>query len=250
MQGIHATQTCQETSKMPLLSGGQSTISMRGACWHRWHTVWLGWLKEEDSLGVCISFGKPTCHSGSPVWCLWYGAALLYMPQCCYQRWTASSYGHLSFQSVAIWDCIHLLCAWWLLTGQSGVQNHCSAILFLAATCNQLTVSWQCHCRLQCLSDDILMLMGLFRISANKHLLQMSCQWRDLRNRMLLGLGHQDGNDPPSFESMAIFCPACPQPGINLPSDWREQHSAYVIFQTFLFVYLTGFEGMNSFKPS
>ena len=29
MQGIHATQTCQETSKMPLPSGGQSTISMR-----------------------------------------------------------------------------------------------------------------------------------------------------------------------------------------------------------------------------
>ena len=27
---------------------------------------------------------------------------------------------------------------------------------------------------------------------------------------------------------MAIFCPACPQPGLNLPSDWKQKYSSYV----------------------
>jgi hypothetical protein len=26
---------------------------------------------------------------------------------------------------------------------------------------------------------------------------------------------------------MAIFCPACSQPGINLPQDWKEQYMSY-----------------------
>jgi hypothetical protein len=27
---------------------------------------------------------------------------------------------------------------------------------------------------------------------------------------------------PPSDGKLAIFCPSCPQPGINLPSDWQD----------------------------
>jgi hypothetical protein len=43
------------------------------------------------------------------------------------------------------------------------------------------------------------------------------------------GLGHQlDENIPDG--SMAIFCPACPQPGINLPEDWNTRYQPYVIF--------------------
>ena len=48
---------------------------------------------------------------------------------------------------------------------------------------------------------------------------------------MVSGLGHQHENDPPPSGSMAIFCPACPQPGVNLPGDWKERYSAYAIIQ-------------------
>ncbi|KAN0124687.1 hypothetical protein V8E53_002258 [Lactarius tabidus] len=56
-----------------------------------------------------------------------------------------------------------------------------------------------------------------------KQLLRSSRQWRDLRNRMECGLGHRKDVEPVADGSMAIFCPACPQPGINLPKDWKAQ---------------------------
>jgi hypothetical protein len=28
--------------------------------------------------------------------------------------------------------------------------------------------------------------------------------------------------------ALAIFCPACPQPRINLPDDWRARYKLYV----------------------
>jgi len=30
--------------------------------------------------------------------------------------------------------------------------------------------------------------------------------------------------------SLAIFCPACPQPGINLPKEWKQDPKKYVAF--------------------
>ena len=60
-----------------------------------------------------------------------------------------------------------------------------------------------------------------------KQLLRASCQWRDLKNRMEQGLGHQDEKDIPDG-AMGVFCPACPQPGINLPDDWSIRYEPYV----------------------
>ncbi|KAH9008024.1 hypothetical protein EDB85DRAFT_1904662 [Lactarius pseudohatsudake] len=34
-------------------------------------------------------------------------------------------------------------------------------------------------------------------------------------------LGNQQEGERPPDGAMAIFCPACPQPGINLPTDWK-----------------------------
>ncbi|KAI9432529.1 hypothetical protein H4582DRAFT_2083395 [Lactarius indigo] len=58
-----------------------------------------------------------------------------------------------------------------------------------------------------------------------KQLLRASQQWRDLRNRIESGLGHQHTGTSANEGSMAIFCPACPQPGINLPDDWRTRYN-------------------------
>jgi hypothetical protein len=53
------------------------------------------------------------------------------------------------------------------------------------------------------------------------HLLRASRQWRDLMNRMRSGISFQEVSQD---GSMAIFCPACPQPGINLPNDWQLRY--------------------------
>ncbi|KAH9038693.1 hypothetical protein EDB85DRAFT_1860301 [Lactarius pseudohatsudake] len=68
-----------------------------------------------------------------------------------------------------------------------------------------------------------------------KQLLRASHQWRDLKNRMEHGLGHLPEWETIPDRSMAIFCPACPQPGVNLPMDWKTRYrdSPYLI-RTFI----------------
>ncbi|KAH9031538.1 hypothetical protein EDB85DRAFT_1847537, partial [Lactarius pseudohatsudake] len=66
-----------------------------------------------------------------------------------------------------------------------------------------------------------------------KQLLRASRQWRDLRSRMESGLGHQPEGERSPDGAMAIFCPACPQPGINLPKDWKTLYPPYLI-RTFI----------------
>ncbi|KAI9434694.1 hypothetical protein H4582DRAFT_1818474 [Lactarius indigo] len=69
-----------------------------------------------------------------------------------------------------------------------------------------------------------------------KQLLRASRQWRDLKNRIESGLGHQHTGTSANEGSMAIFCPACPQPGINLPDDWRTRYNdkPNQLIQTFI----------------
>ncbi|KAI9430770.1 hypothetical protein BJY52DRAFT_1133495 [Lactarius psammicola] len=67
-----------------------------------------------------------------------------------------------------------------------------------------------------------------------KQLLRASRQWRDLKNRMQTGLGYQAEQETPQDGSMAIFCPACPQPGINLPDDWKVKYPQDHLIRTFI----------------
>ncbi|KAH9008383.1 hypothetical protein EDB85DRAFT_1883574 [Lactarius pseudohatsudake] len=66
-----------------------------------------------------------------------------------------------------------------------------------------------------------------------KQLLRTSRQWRDIKSRMEQGLGHQSEETAPDG-SMAIFCPACPQPGINLPNDWKTRYEPNELIRTFI----------------
>ncbi|KAH9020291.1 hypothetical protein EDB85DRAFT_2153145 [Lactarius pseudohatsudake] len=66
-----------------------------------------------------------------------------------------------------------------------------------------------------------------------KQLLRASRQWQDLKSRMQSGLGHQQVGDSTNDRSMAIFCPACPQPGINLPKD-RYHNDLNQLIRTFI----------------
>ena len=61
-----------------------------------------------------------------------------------------------------------------------------------------------------------------------RQLLHASHQRRDLKNRMEQGLGLQSEHST-ADGAMAIFCPACPQPGINLPDDWAARYPLFVI---------------------
>ena len=56
-----------------------------------------------------------------------------------------------------------------------------------------------------------------------RQLLQASCQWRDLKNRMEQGLRIQPEHSA-TDGAMALFYTACLQPGINLPDDWKVRY--------------------------
>ena len=52
----------------------------------------------------------------------------------------------------------------------------------------------------------------------------MAREWRDLHNRMRSGYFH-DRPDTPINGGLALFCPACPQMGINIPTpaEWDPE---------------------------
>jgi hypothetical protein len=51
--------------------------------------------------------------------------------------------------------------------------------------------------------------------------MRVSRQWRDLQTRKRFGWGHSF-EGAPGLGDLALFCPACPQPGINLPEGWES----------------------------
>jgi hypothetical protein len=57
--------------------------------------------------------------------------------------------------------------------------------------------------------------------------MRVSRQWRDLVNRKRFGWAHKKPEVHEIEGSLALFCPACPQPGINLENNWREIYPEY-----------------------
>ena len=55
-----------------------------------------------------------------------------------------------------------------------------------------------------------------------RELMGVSRQWNDLLLRKRFGYGH-DRDASPEQGGLALFCPACPQPGINTPPDWMNE---------------------------
>jgi hypothetical protein len=58
---------------------------------------------------------------------------------------------------------------------------------------------------------------------------RMSRLWRWMKKLKWAGYGHNQQkpeNAPPG--SLAIFCPTCPQPGRNLPGDWKTDRNRWV----------------------
>ncbi|KAF9019901.1 hypothetical protein BDZ89DRAFT_1093800 [Hymenopellis radicata] len=89
------------------------------------------------------------------------------------------------------------------------------------------------------------MWQGLQAMSANqsstaplnryKVLLRCIRQWRHIKMMKRGGRGH----DPSGIEGtgegeLALRCPACPHPGINLPDNWRDEHTKRFLYRLFI----------------
>ena len=51
--------------------------------------------------------------------------------------------------------------------------------------------------------------------------MRVSRVWRDIWARIQAGFGHSP-EEQVKPGSLALFCPTCPQPGVNLPNNWRD----------------------------
>ncbi|TFK58068.1 hypothetical protein BDN72DRAFT_782554, partial [Pluteus cervinus] len=56
-------------------------------------------------------------------------------------------------------------------------------------------------------------------------------QWRNILYRKWFGFGHEPRT--PKQGEMALFCPACPQPGVNLPERWEEDKGNIIYIRQF-----------------
>ena len=74
-------------------------------------------------------------------------------------------------------------------------------------------------------------------------------EWRHLKMLKRSGYGHLKDEAEAPNHSCALLCPACPHPGINLPSNWEDapEGERYVLaqirlsLQTFSSHYLVGY---------
>ncbi|KAF7317384.1 CxC2 domain-containing protein [Mycena chlorophos] len=76
---------------------------------------------------------------------------------------------------------------------------------------------------LECLTDG----SGLKPVSRYRVFLRMAREYRHLQMLKRAGRGHAaDGVAGTGIGELAVRCPACPRPDINLPSDWRTRDEA------------------------
>ncbi|KAG1893225.1 uncharacterized protein F5891DRAFT_1196677 [Suillus fuscotomentosus] len=64
-----------------------------------------------------------------------------------------------------------------------------------------------------------------------RELMRVSRIWRDLMNR--IWFGHETDRSPAPGD-LALYCPACPQPGINLPSSWKDSYDDWLVMQRYV----------------
>ena len=54
-----------------------------------------------------------------------------------------------------------------------------------------------------------------------RDLLRVSRQWRNLKARKFGGIGFEDAPEATAGQ-LAVACPACPRPGVNMRSGWEQ----------------------------
>ncbi|KAN0088257.1 hypothetical protein V8E55_005314 [Tylopilus felleus] len=88
-----------------------------------------------------------------------------------------------------------------------------------------------------------------------RELMKVARAWQDLTNCKRAGFGH-DSDRVPGHGDLAIFCAACPQPGINLPDHWQNKYDSntvavrYVVDGNFTVQYMKMKRPMNDVSLS
>ncbi|KAH9914125.1 hypothetical protein B0H21DRAFT_782180 [Amylocystis lapponica] len=66
-----------------------------------------------------------------------------------------------------------------------------------------------------------------------QELLRVSRQWGHMKDMMRHGFGYP-GRARPGPGDLTFFCAACPQPGVNLPPEWKEDENQLIYTRGFM----------------
>ncbi|KAH9941379.1 hypothetical protein B0H21DRAFT_780214 [Amylocystis lapponica] len=66
-----------------------------------------------------------------------------------------------------------------------------------------------------------------------QELLRVSRQWGHMKDMMRHGFGYP-GHARPGLGDLTFFCVACPQPGVNLPPEWKEDENQLIYTRGFM----------------
>jgi hypothetical protein len=53
-----------------------------------------------------------------------------------------------------------------------------------------------------------------------------------MKERKWFGFGNRTAQ--PEAAALALFCPACPQPGVNLPENWKEDERRWLYWRGYV----------------
>ncbi|TFK59126.1 hypothetical protein BDN72DRAFT_781179 [Pluteus cervinus] len=65
-----------------------------------------------------------------------------------------------------------------------------------------------------------------------RELIRLSRQWRMLKEYKWNGFAHT--KETPGPGKLAVMCPTCPQPGINLPENWKNDENQLLYMRSFV----------------
>ena len=80
---------------------------------------------------------------------------------------------------------------------------------------------------------DIPHFSQMIRQNQYQELYRVGRQWRNLKQRKQSSYIYT-GGEPSGPGSLALFCAACPQPGINIPHNWRSDAEPVVYTRSFV----------------
>ena len=98
------------------------------------------------------------------------------------------------------------------------MPHHLISVLPEAKTIDQPSVSTNC-----CSELFFCQMQRYFTFQMQNRYLELhrvKRQWQNMKERMEFGFGHKE--DEPKEGELAHFCAGCPQAGINLPANWKD----------------------------
>ncbi|KAI6042083.1 hypothetical protein EDC04DRAFT_2601224 [Pisolithus marmoratus] len=210
--------------------------------WLPWRAEYLNVILEGEQLakgGIC----EQCCEAEGSVWCMSCTGVHAWCGPC-----AVKAHRNFPFHKVQRWNGTHyeptflmeLGFLWHIGHGGDPCPQNCSdpdpdEPGYMTGEEPPITDA------LECKTSAMSFYQKLKRFTNNafperdryRELMRVSWLWKDLKHRKWFDFGHDMEQDP-GDGGLPLFCPACPQPGVNLPADWKVCYDKDTIMRQYV----------------